>query len=57
MKNKKVLFLYGKLRNKNKAVLYCSLHKCFIDKSQLFSKNFRCKKCKHKREADEYINE
>lgn len=57
MKNNKVLFLYGKLRNKNKAVLYCSLHKCYLDKSQLFSKNFRCKKCKHKRDINEYINE
>lgn len=46
-KKAKVLFLYGRLRHKNKAVLYCSLHKCYLDKQQLFSKKFKCEKCKH----------
>lgn len=52
MKKEKVLFLYGKLRNKNKAILYCNLHKCYIDKHQLFEKKFKCKKCKHKKEIE-----
>lgn len=49
--NTKVLFLYGKLRSKKKAVLYCELHKCYLDKGQLFSKKFKCEKCKHKKEV------
>ena len=53
MKNEKVLFLYGKLRNKKKAIFYCELHKCYIDKQDLFSKNFRCKKCIHKKNTVE----
>lgn len=54
MKNKKenrVLFLYGKLRHKNKAIYYCELHKCYIDKPQLFAKKFKCENCKHKKEV------
>ena len=48
MKNeKKVLFPFGKLRNKNKAVLYCGLHKCFMSKGDLIAKKFKCNKCKH----------
>ena len=52
-KQDKVLFLYGRLRYKRKAVLYCDLHKCFVDKQQLFSKKFKCEKCKHRRDVDE----
>lgn len=47
-KNNKLLFLYGKLGNKNKAIYYCKLHKCYISKSNLIEKKFKCKKCKHK---------
>lgn len=52
-KQDKVMFLYGKLGMKSKAILYCSLHKCFINKQQLFSKNFKCKKCKHNKNVEE----
>lgn len=52
MKKEKVIFLYGKLRNKSKAIYYCKLHKCYIDKPDLFSKNFKCKKCKHKKDLE-----
>lgn len=52
-KNNKVLFLYGKLANKKKAMLYCDLHKCFLNKRNLFEKKFRCKKCKHKKEIEQ----
>lgn len=44
------LFLYGKLRHKSKAVLYCTLHKCYLDIFQLREKKFKCNKCKHKKE-------
>lgn len=53
MKNHKVLFLYGKLGLKSKAVLYCSLHKCFLNKQQLFGKNFKCEKCKYSKNVEE----
>ena len=54
MKNeKKVLFPSGKLRNKNKAVIYCGLHKCFMSKGDLIAKKFKCNKCKHRREVEE----
>ena len=52
-KKEKVLFLYGKLGAKHKAILYCSLHKCFIDKHQLFGKKFKCEKCKHRKNIEE----
>lgn len=51
----KSLFLYGKLRHKSKAVLYCSLHKCYLDKSQLFAKKFKCEKCKYRKDVEEGI--
>lgn len=53
MKNEKVLFLYGKVKYKNKAILYCGLHKCFLDKKQLFGKNFKCEKCKHSKNVED----
>ena len=53
MKNEKALFLYGKLRYKNKAIFFCNLHKCYIDKQNLFSKKFKCEKCKHCKEVSE----
>lgn len=52
-KQDKVMFLYGKLGSKNKAILYCSLHKCFINKQQLFEKKFKCLKCKHNKNIEE----
>ena len=42
-----VLFLYGKLRPIEKAALYCDLHKCYLDKQQVFGKKFKCKRCKY----------
>ena len=52
MKRHRVLFLYGKLGYKDKAKLYCKLHKCYLNKQQLFSKNFKCEKCKYKVEVE-----
>lgn len=47
MKRHKAVFLYGKIMYEDKAVFYCELHKCYISKPQLFSKKFKCEKCKH----------
>ena len=47
MKKEKVLFLYGKVGYKEKAKVYCELHKCYLSKQQLFGKKFRCEKCKY----------
>lgn len=52
--NSKVLFLFGKIKHINKAVFYCSLHKCYLSKSDLFTKKFKCKKCKHKKNLDDF---
>lgn len=54
MKRHKGLFLYGSIDYKDKAKLYCSLHKCFLNKQHLYKKKFKCEKCKHKKEVDEY---
>lgn len=51
-KPQKVMFLYGKLGPKKRAVLYCSLHKCFISKQDLFRKKFKCEKCIHRKDAE-----
>lgn len=52
MKEEMVMFLYGKIKNKRKALYYCELHKCYISKPQLFEKAFKCRKCKHSKEVN-----
>ena len=52
MKKEKVMFLYGKLKYKNKAKYYCELHKCYLSRQDLFMKKFKCEKCKHKKELE-----
>lgn len=49
-KREKELFLYGRLRHINKAIAYCKLHKCFLDKSNIKEKRCIIKKCKYKEE-------
>lgn len=51
MKDEKVLFLYGKIGSKRKAMFYCNLHKCYVRKSQFFEKKFKCRNCKHSEEV------
>ena len=51
-KNKKALFLYGRLRSRDRAVLYCKLHKCYLDRGQLYQKKYKCLKCKHKEDIE-----
>lgn len=50
--NNEVLFLYGKMGYRKHAKLYCELHKCYVDIYQLRDKNFKCNKCKHKKEVE-----
>lgn len=52
MKKEKVMFLYGKLNNKKRAKYYCELHKCYLSRQNLFTKKFKCEKCKHKKELE-----
>lgn len=53
MKQKqKEMFLYGKLRDKKKAVYYCNLHKCYLDKTDIRKKNCNFKNCKHRKEIN-----
>lgn len=42
----KAIFLYGKLRNPSEALGYCNLHKCYLDKSDVFEKRCVKKKCR-----------
>lgn len=54
MKNK-VMFLYGKLGNKNAAKYYCELHKCFLNSQNIFEKQCKRKKCKYRRKVNKYV--
>jgi hypothetical protein len=44
---KNELFLYGKLRDKSKAVAYCELHKCYLEPIDIKEKKCNYKKCKY----------
>lgn len=48
-----VLFPFGRLGKKKKAIFYCGLHKCFMTKGDLICKNFKCNKCIHKKPVEE----
>ena len=52
MKREKVLFLYGKIGYKDKARLYCDLHKCYLNRQHLFTKKFKCERCKYRRDVE-----
>lgn len=41
------LFLYGRLRDVNKAVAYCELHKCYLEPIDIKEKKCNYKKCKY----------
>lgn len=43
----KVLFLYGKLLNKEVARGYCNLHTCYLAPNDIKEKNCDRKKCKY----------
>lgn len=42
-----VVFLYGRLGLKSKAVGHCNLHKCYLDKYNASEKRCLKKHCKH----------
>ena len=46
------LFLYGKLSLKSKAIGYCVLHKCYLDRYNLSEKGCIKKHCKHLKEVN-----
>lgn len=50
MKKNEDIFLYGRLRNKSKAVAYCNLHKCYLEPIDIKEKKCNYKKCKYKEE-------
>ena len=43
--DKTVVFLYGRLAHKNKAVDYCTLHKCYLEPKDIKEKRCNLKKC------------
>ena len=47
---KQELFLYGKLRDKSKAVAYCDLHKCYLEPIDIKEKKCNRKNCKYRRD-------
>lgn len=51
----KVIFLYGKLLNKEVAIGYCELHKCYLAPNDIKEKKCKIKKCKYfKRKENKY---
>lgn len=46
-----VLFLYGRLRPKDKAKAYCILHKCYLEPKDIKEKGCNKKNCIHKKEV------
>ncbi len=52
MKKNVVMCLYGKLREKNKTVAYCELHKCYLDRKDIKEKKCNFKKCKYRKEIE-----
>lgn len=44
------LFLYGKLKDRGKAVAYCKLHKCYLEPIDIREKGCNKKNCKYKEE-------
>ena len=42
----KAIFLYGKFRHIQEAVGYCKLHRCYLDKKDIFEKRCIKKNCR-----------
>ena len=47
----KELSIYGKLVRRNRAVVYCKLHKCYLEPKDIAEKKCNFKKCIHKVEV------
>ena len=46
-----VLFLYGRLRTKDRAKAYCAVHKCYLESRDIKEKQCNKKKCKYKEQV------
>ena len=44
----KELYIFGRLHQKSKAVMYCELHKCYLEPRDITEKKCNFKRCKHK---------
>lgn len=44
----KEIYIFGKLVQKNKAVAYCELHRCYLEPRDITEKKCNLKKCKHR---------
>ena len=56
IKNKReerVMYLYGRLNERSKAVIYCKLHECYLEPKDVAEKRCNWKKCKYKEEIKE----
>ncbi len=47
----KEIYIFGRLVQKNKAVAYCELHKCYLEPKDIAEKKCNFKRCKHKIEV------
>ena len=43
----KEIFLYGRIRERHKAVAYCTLHKCYLEPRDITEKQCNKKRCKY----------
>lgn len=50
LKNNEI-FLYGRLRPRNRAKAYCMLHKCYLEAIDIKEKGCNYKRCTYKREV------
>lgn len=47
----KHLGIYGRLTRKSKAVVYCKLHKCYLEPKDISEKKCNFKRCIYKQEV------
>lgn len=44
----KEIYIFGRLVQKSKAVVYCKLHKCYLEPKDIKEKKCNFKRCKHR---------
>lgn len=47
----KTLYIYGRLNGIHRAVVYCKLHKCYLEAKDIAEKKCNYKGCKYKIEV------
>ena len=47
----KEISIFGRLVQRKKAVVYCELHKCYLEPKDIAEKKCNFKRCKHKIEV------